>query len=160
MLTDLLMSGKFDLVRKVLSHVAKCIVAFGERKKNIDENEKHPLFAESDDKLYIPSMIAKSLLLQSDTSNASAPAVVGTRMRTLLDKFAAESEESEKVESLEENTSKIEEGQDELPFREVYKIFNENISTVQLADLSSIEQVTYYLEFLFSKILDGFDGRC
>jgi hypothetical protein len=70
MLIDLLMSGKFDLVRKVLTHIAKCILEFNTRRESkTDQDEDCFITGDSIERLVIPSIIIKRMLrevIQSD----------------------------------------------------------------------------------------------
>jgi hypothetical protein len=136
------MTGKFDLVRNILTHVAKCIVEYNERKERIDQDEEdEECFTDGNiERLIIPSTIIRRMLKEAETKETTAPAVVGARMRTLFDKFA--SAPVEETETKVEEEKKEEEEQEEMPFREVFKILKENLPKMQLPDLTSADQVT------------------
>jgi len=141
------MQGEFDMVRRVLCHVAKCIQDHTDSTSNARVDQDDFLTNESD-RINIPPIISTLLLQRSDKQEEVAPTVVGTKMRGLLDKFASvtvddvEEENDLSTPKSFETTNIQPMNEEELPFREAHAILKSNLTRVQLPDVSSSDQLT------------------
>jgi hypothetical protein len=121
-LIDLLMSGQFNLVKKILLHLAKYLRLFVDKETDTERT------------LYIPTLSISTLLQTEKTNSGTSGTAAPQKRKTLLDKYAFLDQRDE-----DDSENKNEKDTVEMKFADAYKVLCENITKVSLPDLSGTE---------------------
>ncbi|KAL9648804.1 hypothetical protein ABK040_003737 [Willaertia magna] len=147
-LIDLLMEGRFEIVKKIVKHVAKHLKAYDEKvtSKREDKFEKY-LNPDGDysDLLDIPTLKIESIMILEEEKKISTSATVGNqpqKRRTLLDKFTSPPPvEEEKKEVKKEEKIEEEDDDEEMSVSEAISLIKSLIAGVHLPGLSGSDQM-------------------
>ena len=139
-LLELLMDGRFNIVRKIIMHLVKHLIIFNEKVEK-KRNDKFDSYMNKDSDyaylLVVPSIKLTSLMKEEEVKKVEP---VPQKRRTLLDKFTV-IDETPKTEEATEKKEETNTEETEMNIFEAVRIIKTSLTSVHLPGLTSMDQM-------------------